>query len=67
MAEKLVQHRHCQMCLKAIPLSEEYCNDECKEKWDQLIKANKKKNLIMILWMAVVVIVAVIIMSSVQA
>ena len=42
MAEKLVQHRHCQMCLKAIPLSEEYCNDECKEKWDQLIKANKK-------------------------
>ncbi|MEE9152381.1 MAG: DUF2116 family Zn-ribbon domain-containing protein [Thermoplasmata archaeon] len=63
MAEKLVQHRHCQMCLKAIPLGEEYCNDECKENWKQLIKANKKKNLIMILWMAVVVIFAILILS----
>ena len=65
MAEKLVQHRHCQMCLKAIPMGEEFCNEECKDNWGLLIKANKKKNLIMIVWMAFVVIVAVIIMSAV--
>jgi predicted nucleic acid-binding Zn ribbon protein len=65
MAEKLVQHRHCQMCLKAIPLGEEYCNDECKENWNKLIKANKKKNLIVMVWMVVIVIFAVLILSVV--
>jgi predicted nucleic acid-binding Zn ribbon protein len=65
MAEKLVQHRHCQSCLKAIPLGEDYCNDECKEKWNQLIKANKKKNLIVIVWMVVFVIFAMIFMSAI--
>ena len=65
MAEKLVQHRHCQMCLKAIPLGEEFCNDECKENWSKLIKANKKKNLIVMVWMVVIVIFAVLILSIV--
>ncbi|UCE74971.1 MAG: DUF2116 family Zn-ribbon domain-containing protein [Methanomassiliicoccales archaeon] len=65
MAEKLVQHRHCQMCLKATPLGEEFCNDDCKEKWNQLIKANKKKNLMVMVWMVIVVIFAVLILSFV--
>lgn len=65
MAEKLVQHRHCQSCLKATPLGEEFCNDECKGKWDLLIKANKKKNLIVIVWMVVFVIFAMIFMSAI--
>jgi predicted nucleic acid-binding Zn ribbon protein len=53
------------MCLKAIPLGEEYCNDECKEDWNKLIKANKKKNLIVMVWMVVIVIFAVLILSVV--
>ncbi len=65
MAEKLVQHRHCQSCLKAVPLGVEFCNDECKDKWNQLIRANKKKNLIMIVWMVLVVIFVMIFMSSI--
>jgi predicted nucleic acid-binding Zn ribbon protein len=65
MAEKVVQHRHCQTCLKAIPIEEEFCNDECKEKWNQLIKANKKKNLIVLLWMVIVVIFAIVMLSAI--
>jgi predicted nucleic acid-binding Zn ribbon protein len=65
MAEKLVQHRHCQTCLKAIPLGEEFCNDECKENWNLMIKANKKKNLIVMIWMIVIVVFAVLVMSSI--
>ena len=30
MAEKLLQHKHCMICGKAIPLDEEYCSPECK-------------------------------------
>ncbi len=65
MAEKLVQHRHCQTCLKATPLGEEFCNDECKENWKLMIKANKKKNLIVMVWMVVIVVFAVLVMSSI--
>jgi predicted nucleic acid-binding Zn ribbon protein len=63
MAEKLVQHRHCQSCLKAIPIGEEFCNEECKGKWDDLIKANKKKFWVSIMWMVVVVVFAMLMMS----
>jgi predicted nucleic acid-binding Zn ribbon protein len=66
MAEKLVQHRHCQSCLKAIPIGEEYCSDECKANWDQLVKANKKKNLMAIVWMVVVVVFAMALMAILQ-
>ncbi len=66
MAEKLVQHRHCQSCLKAIPIGEEYCSDACKDDWNDLVKANKKKNLMAIVWMAVVVIFAMMLMAILQ-
>jgi len=62
MAEKLVQHRHCQTCLKAIPLGEEFCNDECRDKWNQMIKANRKKNLIVWAWLMAAVVILILIM-----
>lgn len=64
MAEKMVQHRHCRVCEKAIPSGEEYCNEECESKWNQMIKANKKKFWITILWMVLFVIFAMIMMSA---
>jgi predicted nucleic acid-binding Zn ribbon protein len=66
MAEKLVQHRHCQMCLKATPLGEEYCSEECKDNWNKLIKQNKRKNVIVWIWMMVAVIVLIFIMMVSQ-
>jgi predicted nucleic acid-binding Zn ribbon protein len=66
MAEKLVQHRHCQSCLKAVPIGEEYCSDQCKDDWNDLVKANKKKNLMAIVWMVVVVIFAMMLMAILQ-
>jgi predicted nucleic acid-binding Zn ribbon protein len=64
MAEKMVQHRHCRVCEKAIPSGEEYCNEECESKWNQMIKANKKKFWITILWMVLFVVFAMILMSA---
>jgi predicted nucleic acid-binding Zn ribbon protein len=29
MAERLVQHRHCKVCGKAVAPSDETCSDEC--------------------------------------
>jgi predicted nucleic acid-binding Zn ribbon protein len=64
MAEKLIQHRHCRVCEKAIPANEEFCNEECKDKWNQMVKANKKKFWVTILWMVLFVIFAMLLMSA---
>ncbi len=39
--DKIPQHAHCQICGKAIPYGEVVCSDECREKYDQLVKKRK--------------------------
>lgn len=34
MATKVAQHRHCAVCGKAIPESEEVCSEACREDRD---------------------------------
>jgi predicted nucleic acid-binding Zn ribbon protein len=51
MAEKLVQHKHCRICNKAVPLGEEVCSEECQGKLEEFKKANKKKNRMVIIMM----------------
>jgi len=41
MAEKVPQHVHCHVCWKAIPVGETFCSDECKQKYQKIMK-NKK-------------------------
>ena len=53
MAEKLVQHKHCRICNKAVPLDEDVCSEECQSKLEQYIKANKKKNIMVIFMMMI--------------
>lgn len=44
MAEKLIQHIHCPICSKAMPMDKDSCSEECKEKLEYFRRANKKKN-----------------------
>ncbi|MEA2055821.1 MAG: DUF2116 family Zn-ribbon domain-containing protein [Candidatus Thermoplasmatota archaeon] len=41
MAEKIPQHAHCQVCGKAVPVSETLCSEECKQKYEALVKKRK--------------------------
>ncbi len=41
MVEKVAQHTHCQICGKAIPISESLCSEECKQKYQSLMKKRK--------------------------
>jgi len=41
MTERIPQHMHCSMCGKAIPISETLCSDECKQKYDAMVKKRK--------------------------
>ena len=53
------QHKHCQVCGKAIRSKEEMCSDECKAQWDSTLK---KKRYTMWAWMgfgAVIIVLLV--------
>jgi predicted nucleic acid-binding Zn ribbon protein len=58
---KLLQHRHCQVCYKAIPLSEEFCSEECSLEFDKMVK--KRKNLIYVIYGTMVVMIIILLLS----
>lgn len=41
MVEKILQHKHCKICEKAILPEEELCSDECKNRWNVILKKRK--------------------------
>jgi predicted nucleic acid-binding Zn ribbon protein len=60
-AGKLLQHRHCQVCSKAIPMSEEFCSEGCKAEFEAMVK--KRKNYIYIIYGTMILIIAVMFLS----
>lgn len=48
MPEKLLQHKHCLSCGKAVKPSEDYCSDDCRERHHATIK--KKRRQLVYLW-----------------
>jgi predicted nucleic acid-binding Zn ribbon protein len=41
MTEIIPQHTHCHMCGKSIPVGETLCSEECKQKFQSLVKKRK--------------------------
>jgi predicted nucleic acid-binding Zn ribbon protein len=66
MVEKIGQHTHCHICGKAIPFSdsETLCSDECKQKYQGMLK--KRKWLVYIMYAAVIFMVVMLVYTSFQ-
>ncbi|HDI23656.1 MAG TPA: DUF2116 family Zn-ribbon domain-containing protein [Thermoplasmatales archaeon] len=47
MPLEIPEHRHCQMCGKAIPQNEIFCSQECKEKFEKFVRRRRILLLIM--------------------
>ena len=60
-AGKLLQHKHCHVCSKAIPLSEELCSEECTEEYNKLVQ-KRKSTLYLFYGMIVVFMVLFVLM-----
>jgi predicted nucleic acid-binding Zn ribbon protein len=60
-AGKLLQHRHCQVCSKAIPISEEFCSEECSTEFDAMVK--KRKNFLYLFYAMIVVFIVVMLLG----
>ncbi len=58
MAQKLLQHKHCINCGKAIPLKEEYCSEACTTEHRELIR--RKRRQLLILWVGAVSIIVLV-------
>ena len=56
MVDNLIQHMHCQICGKAIPLSETLCSEKCKDKFNKMVK--KRRMLIYFMYALVFFILA---------
>ena len=65
MAEKIAQHKHCVMCRKVTSPKSETCGTECEEKWQ--IELKKRKQLQYFMWIAVAVVIAALVFSTISS
>jgi len=56
MVESVPPHSHCQICGKAIPVTETFCSEECKQKYNNMMKKRKLMVYAMYALIAVIVI-----------
>ncbi len=62
MPQKLLQHKHCITCDKAIPVTEEFCSEECKTS-HRLILTRKKRQLLL-LWIGAMAVLLIAVVLS---
>jgi predicted nucleic acid-binding Zn ribbon protein len=58
MTNIIPAHNHCMICMKAIPASETLCSDECKQKYQKMLK--KKRYTLLFLWVMIIAVIAVL-------
>ena len=59
MGEKLLQHKHCRNCGKAVNVDDKYCNDKCQDEHHNMLK--KKRNQLYMLMLLAMGLMAVIV------
>jgi len=62
MSDLIKQHSHCQICGKAIPVSETFCSQECKDKYSVMMK--RRKILVYAMYGLIGIILVIILMSG---
>ncbi len=58
MPQKLLQHKHCVTCGKAITVSQDFCSEECETDHRQLL--SKKRRQLLFLWVGAVAILIIV-------
>ncbi len=60
MAERLVQHKHCPVCKKAMSTERETCSDECSVLREAQTKERKRTMYFFYFAMAIMVVVLIL-------
>ena len=61
--ERIVQHKHCIQCGKAIPLDEKFCSEKCKMEYEALLKRKKMTLIINYLLMGFFIIILILMLG----
>lgn len=64
LVERLVQHKHCKMCGKAIQPDDITCSDACKAKWDAQQRSRKQTMWLFYLSIGVLLFVLMLTLSG---
>jgi predicted nucleic acid-binding Zn ribbon protein len=62
MVETIPSHSHCQICGKAIPVSETFCSEECKQKYAAMMK--RRKLMVYVMYALIAVILVIILFTG---
>lgn len=62
MSEKILQHKHCSICGKAILIEEEYCSDKCKRDFESMVR--KRKILIYLMYGAIILFFMIMVLGA---
>ena len=62
MVERLVQHKHCRQCGRAVPGKDIFCSKDCENDHKRMLK--KKKNQLLLLYVSSFVILILILLLS---
>ena len=62
MAENVPQHTHCHVCMKAIPVGETICSEECKQRYQAMAK--RRKLMVYFMYGMLVAIILVIVLYN---
>jgi len=61
---KIVDHRHCKVCGKAIPPGQEFCSERCRKIYEETQRREKRMKNIFLLIYAVIFIVLFLLLAS---
>lgn len=62
MVERLVQHRHCMGCGRAIPAKDVFCTEDCENAHKKRLR--RKKNQLLLLYIGSIVILVLVLILS---
>jgi len=62
MAGSVQQHAHCHMCGKSIPYGETLCSEECKQKFQSLLR--RRRFLLYLMYGLIAAVIVVILVSG---
>ena len=62
MVEIIPPHSHCQICGKAVPVSETFCSEECKQKYSAMMK--RRKLMVYAMYALIAVILVIILFTG---
>lgn len=63
MVDSISQHTHCQICRKAIPINESLCSEDCKQKYQAIVK--RRKLLVYIMYLLIAFILVLLLFNNI--